>query len=231
MVSFSSSTLLAFFLLYVPSVTIAQLKKAWEDDVPCKNFYDRGASGEFRQVGSSRDHNRRWRGGNNCWCPPYEGEDIEKHGNNFYWYYSGELWCDSFTTGSGLYNWIQAQGPFAQNWVNCDPTAPDVENVNLEWAVKHCDGISHETGVNSWGNSYGIKPNQKAAPLDLDVNYAMRCEYPNHVAVQCLCPEKNLPEGSAQICSKRVYVDKWLKRPWWKEWGSTTIPALNIVGS
>ncbi len=118
------------------------------------------------------------------------------------------------------FDWIQAHGPFAQNWFNCDPTAPDIENVNLEWAVRHCDGISHETGVNGWGNSYDIKPNQKTAPLDLDVNYAMRCEYPDYVAVQCLCPEKTPPEGGAQICSKRMRKYRGLLQPrGWKEWG------------
>ncbi len=99
----------------------------------------------------------------------------------------------------------------AQNWLNCDPIAPDVENVNLEWAVKHCDGISHETGVIGWGNSYDIKPGHKTAPLeglDPDTKYAMRCEYPNHVAVQCLCPEKKPPEGGAQMCSKKMPLYK-----------------------
>ncbi len=107
------------------------------------------------------------------------------------------------TRSYDYFRWIQAYGPFAQNWFNCDLTAPDVENVNLEWAVKHCDGISHETGVNGWGNLYDIKPNQKTEPLDLDVNYAMRCEYP-HVAVQCLCPEKTPPKGDAQVCGKSM---------------------------
>ncbi len=63
--------------------------------------------------------------------------------------------------------------------------------------------------MNGWGNSYDIKPNKKTAPLH--VNYAMRCEYPDYVAVHCLCPGKDPPEGGAQICSKKVRrCDKYL---------------------
>ncbi len=228
MVSSSFSTFLVFLLLYVPPATIAKKrkapsakKKAWKDPVPCKNFYDKGEKGTFRTV-RGVDYKEIWRGDTNCWYPPYEGKDIEKYGNNFYWYHSGGLWGHFLQTKvDSWFDWVQAHGPFAQNWFNCDPTAPDVENVNLEWAVKHCDGISHETGVNGWGNSYDIKPNQKTAPLDLDVNYAIRCEYPDHVAVQCLCPEKKPPEGGAQICSKRMpeYVPGILTQNGWYEWG------------
>ncbi len=152
-------------------MAIAQLKKAWRDPAPCRIFYDKGEEGRFHDADGNNDK-EAWRGGSNCWCPPYEGKDIEKYGNNFYWYYSGELWGEYLVTKANSYfHWIQAHGPFAQNRFNCDPTAPDVENVNLEWAVKHCDGIPHETVVNGWGNSYAIKPNQKTTPLDLDVNY------------------------------------------------------------
>ncbi len=47
MFSFSFSTLLAFLLLYVPSATIVQLKKAWEDPAPCQQFYDKGQKGKI----------------------------------------------------------------------------------------------------------------------------------------------------------------------------------------
>ncbi len=80
MFSFSFSTLLAFLLNYVPSATIAK-KDASKDPVPCKNFYDEGEKGSFRTI-SGASSTVPWRGGTNCWCPPYEGKDIEKYGNN-----------------------------------------------------------------------------------------------------------------------------------------------------
>ncbi len=83
MVSSSFSTFLVFLLIYVPSATIAK-KKAWKDPVPCKKIYDKGEEGSFRTV-RGVDKTEIWRGGTNCWCPPYEGKDIEKYGNNFYW--------------------------------------------------------------------------------------------------------------------------------------------------
>ncbi len=137
--SFSFSTLLPFLLLYVLSTTIAQ-KRALTDPVPCRNFYDEGSYEEL--IG----RHENWRGGTDCWCPAEQ-----KYGSNCYWYHSGKMKARYFRTSLGhFFSYIQADGPFAQNWFNCGPTAPDVENVNLEWAVKHCDGISHEVGVNGW---------------------------------------------------------------------------------
>ncbi len=76
--------------------------------------------------------------------------------------------------------------------------------------------------MNGWGNSYDIEPSKETAPIH--VNYAMRCEYPAEVAPNCLCPEKDPPEGGAQICSKRMPFCK-KHRMWWcvdkvhREWG------------
>ncbi len=192
MVSSSFSTLLPFLLLFVLSTTIAK-KKAWEDPVPCRNFYDKG---EYKVL---IDRHENWRGGTDCWCPAEQ-----KYGSNYYWYHSGKMKPRYFRTGLWyFFSYVQADGPFAQNWFNCDPTALGVENVNLEWAARHCDSIPKESGVSGWGNSYDIEPSKETAPIH--VNYAMRCEYPAEVAPNCLCPEKDPPEGGAQICSKRVH--------------------------
>ncbi len=80
-----------------------------------------------------------------------------------------------------------------------------------------------------WGNSYDIKPGHKTAPLeglDPDTKYAMRCEYPNHVAVQCLCPEKKRQKEVHKCVAKKCPYIKISR----KNGGSTTILALNIVG-
>ncbi len=146
MLSFNFSTLLASPLLYVTS-TIA--KEVWKDPAPCKNFYDEGEGGQFcsDEYEFNSEPYSNSRGGTDCWCPPYEGKDIEKYGNNYYWSHSGELWGHvtiasyTFPFGVKYFDWVQARGPFAQDWFNCDPTAPDVENVNLEWAVRHCDSV------------------------------------------------------------------------------------------
>ncbi len=156
MLSFNFSTLLVFLLPYVPSAIIAK-NACRGDPVPCKNFYDKGDFCVFNGEGSgSTSHHKAWRGGTDCWCPPYEGEDIEKYGNNYYWCYSGKRLGLGINTHDGYYRWMQAEEPLAQNWANCDYTALDVERPNLEWAVKHCDGIPKESGVNGWGNSYDI---------------------------------------------------------------------------
>ncbi len=83
--------------------------------------------------------------------------------------------------------------------MNCDTTAPGGENPNVEWAASHCDSIPRDTGVSGWGNSYDI-PSLNAP---FEGNYAMRCEYPHWVAPNCLCPNKNPPEGGAGRCSQK----------------------------
>ncbi len=205
MFSFSFSALLAFLLLYVPSTTIAK-RSARTDPTQCKTFYNVASAG--------------WRGGTNCWCP-----DEKKFGSNFYWYHSGTNKVHQFKDGEQFFSYYQGEN-FAQTWVNCNTSAPGVENVNVEWAAMHCNGIPNEKGMNGWGNSYDYKPGRRTAPLEglySDIKYAMRCEYPDHVAVQCLCTEKDPPEGGAQICNKRQkycadYV--WWCRRWsHKEWG------------
>ncbi len=213
MLSFSFSTFLVLLLLYLPPVTIAK-KRTWKDPVPCKNFYDKGQEGDYKAGLNS--YEEEWRGGTDCWCPPYEGEDIEKYGNNFYWYKSGSIKGRKFLTNWIISYFCYIQSPiYAQNWHNCDPTALGVENVNLEWAAIHCDSIPVESGVNGWGNSYDI-PDKKTAPMH--VCNAMRCEYPDRVAGQCLCPEKDPPEGGVPRCSKRMW--EWHDRGnRWNEWG------------
>ncbi len=143
---------------------------------------------------------------------------------------SGELVGKYFWTSTlHSFEYIQTTGPYAQNWFNCDPTAPDVENVNLEWAARHCHSISHESGVNGWGNSYDIKSCHKTTPPH--VNYAMRCEYPADVAVQCLCHKKKPPEGGARICSKNMHQCNLVFNMWCemggKEWGKYNYSDLD----
>ncbi len=85
MFSFNFSRLIAFLLLYVPLATIAQKKKAWQDPVPCKNFYDKGAKGTYHVPNERLDkYEAEWRGGTDCWCP-----EEEAYGSNKYWYHSG----------------------------------------------------------------------------------------------------------------------------------------------
>ncbi len=171
MLNFSYSTFPAFLVLYVPSASIPQLKRAWRDPVPCKNFYDKG------QKRAYNEDPREFRGGTNCWCP-----DEEKFVSHYYWYHSGENGAREFDTEARAnFSWYQGDN-FAQNWANCDLTASHLEK-NVEWAARHCDSILKESGVNGWENSYDIKPSKKTASLDLDVNYAMRCEYLADVAV------------------------------------------------
>ncbi len=186
MLSFNFSTLLVFLLPYLTSTTTATpLKKAWEDPVPCESFYDKG-----RQKSGDIE----WRGGTDCWCP-----DKEKYGNNYYWYHSGEVKPTDFRINAKERDGYYQGENIAQNWFNCDPTALDVENPNVEWAARHCDSIPKESGVKGWGESYRI-PNMNTS---LNAGYAMRCEYPDLVAPNCLCPEKT---GGAEMCSKKMEV-------------------------
>ncbi len=107
--------------------------------------------------------------------------------------------------GGDRWYYIQADR-YAQNWLNCDTTAAGVEDVNVEWAARHCkhippEGVIPPSGGKGWGNSFDI-PDKKNAPFH--VNYPMWFEYPNRVAPDCLCPEKKTPEGGSQICGRRV---------------------------
>ncbi len=72
--------------------------------------------------------------------------------------------------------------------------------------------------MNGWGNSYDIEPSKETAPLDLDVNYEMRCEYPHWVAPTCLCPDQNPPEGGARRCSFIHEYGLWMDKRR-REWG------------
>ncbi len=83
MVSSSFLTFLVFLLLYVPVATIAKKrkapsakKKAWEDPVPCKNFYDKGQNGSFRTISGDKS-TVHWRGGTNADAC----EAVLKHGH------------------------------------------------------------------------------------------------------------------------------------------------------
>ncbi len=141
-----------------------------------------------------------WRGGTDCWCPPHEGKDIEKYGNNGVWYHSGNVLPRSFST-SEFFTFAYYQGDnFAQNWAGCDSAALTDKEPNVIWAVSHCEAIHPQTGAGGWGNQYELKT--LTAPLH--VGYAMRCEYPAQVAPNCLCHEKKTPEGGAQMCIKKM---------------------------
>ncbi len=85
--------------------------------------------------------------------------------------------------------------------------------------------------MNGWGNSYDIKPNKKTAPLDLDVNYAMRCEYPDLVAAQCLCPENPCQKVVHESVAQEYPCMFFQNQIGGENGGSTAILALNIARS
>ncbi len=150
--------------------------------------------------------------------------------NTKWWYYLGKLVYDRFQTHwFSAFAWVQGGGNFAQNWVNCDTTDPDIQNPNVEWVARHCDSVPNELGMKDWGNSYDIKPSHTTAPIY--VSYAIRCEYPADVAPQCLSPHK--PRWKVeQECVAKEYTNL---SPCVKHnmltGGSTTVLTLNIARS